>query len=1109
MQPSHFCKDPALEAPITALCCPRWSDDILFASGNSLHRHRLHSKGVEGELTARAPNGVVLSAIGRSNTHVLAAAADCVYCIPIDGVADPDNNSLRPVLRTCGGRVLCIVYDRASLLFVVVTADNKAFTVSQEAVATAYTQNTVCSQVMVRSGPGTAVVLAADALVEANDRCSIFTATYAGSVSLWSFRVREQPSSDDFAPCADHSKVPAHRPGCAILAIQALQDSAGYYVATCSDDRTATLYHASELPQTNSPSWRLLWRGEGSSFSRGRVFDVCLWASSTRPVLFYGVGSADGSIQVVEVALCGGTEGPPARYWYRAEQHSGLGTFRVGFAPPCDRATEPPLLISGGFDGTICATRWSMDSDDATQFCHCAVVSGERRKIRGVHVDGGGRTLYCTESEVVALDTGFPAPTVLRSFNLHKIANGMWPLKLLRPTCITTVTEGPLAIALVGTEGGHLFVLTYLGRPADPWLATVWSGHHKVLAMKAVSIAQSLGCCDASSSTKLVVLSSHSDNSVRLSVVDDSTVSTVARCCGCSGLQTVSFGLVYRDADNCAKSIRALVGDKKGALRSYELDLSALGAARLSDPRDLQPVTVTQIFPPSLSVALLDMTLCNGTTSVPVNVFSIDGNYGRVDLVSLEGTATGAEIPIAEHPLLQCPLRFPHKITVCLAVSSSCLVAQFGTSVSVYRRTPQVHTWRRVATYLSVKAPRLIAAAIIEGEDGSVRAVMSHCSDGVHIEGHQYTTTAEGATDTSILHGGLKTGKDFNCTVFHPAPLACFLHGSEDSSVVVDVGGPASTSPTTLVGPHQSNILAMACMPPPHTGAPAVARVVTTGGLATVAVWEWTPVTDWRVVNSKTDTSDLRGRADYSQYVPRYLSVLPVDAETVVAGGSDGLLRVLRLSPRTERNTPNDTLRCVMSFPLNRVHPKPIMALGTLHSEGAAPMRFVAGDTNGVLYVLLLTWSSDGDAQLTVEAQQRLEQSAVNAITQTGYTVQRPSGNSSTFFASLHDSGILHFVEVTGSSNDVTVMTPLAAMPTGVTAGRGVVWPGLNEPLYAVNDERVLRLCVTPDVFPFMQVVSKRRVNVRCVSGMAVGARDFDGRYQLTVVGQGTERFLL
>lgn len=541
---------------------------------------------------------------------------------------------------------------------------------------------------------------------------------------------------------------------------------------------------------------------------------------------------------------------------------------------------------------------------------------------------------------------------------------------------------------------------------------------------------------------------------------------------------------------------------------------------------------------------------------LPVTIVAADGAFVQTSLGALRCGRAGTRVV--------CPLRFPSGVSGVLAASPAMWITQYGTAVSVYTRRPGVHTWRCAASYTGVRAPRLLAARVYpcEGSESRTDCVIAHCSDGEHVERlhHGYAGGGGGKNllrhmtcapdSTTVLFGGVIPGKDFCCAQYLPSPVHGVVCGNEDSTLTVlhlPCGGvkegPALNDalPLTFAGPHSSNVLAMTLL---HC-ADAVCRFVSVGGLATVVVWECSAAWRWRVVAHSSATEDdlcpnadkqgsektiARAKAAHlkkhdkgerrtvvvpgsprgvsTESVPRHLSVCALNSHTFVVGSSDAHLYLYRLRSSGEE----ETLSCERRRLLRESCPRPVFAVNrdapsTLEGEREpAPMTMmIAGDTTGNVYLVAGT-------ELAVVACGKMEESAVNALSVMHRVKDAAcveSGSQSWRALSVHDSGTVRLLALSAQKRGAHYCSGsvvcLMQYGGGVTAGRAVSWPALRSPAVVVGEERMTELSLDVVSLAQLHVRDERRVNVRCVSGVATRTSDSGAITGIAVVGQGVE----
>ncbi|KEG09968.1 hypothetical protein DQ04_04371040 [Trypanosoma grayi] len=1093
-------------------------------------------------LVAELPDGAVISTLEQHVTVgaeaavvVVIGSGDRVYAASLLHKVQQSVTLVHPAFED-SARILQIRSLGPGAGVLVLTAFNSAFLFPDESLAVAHVATPITLSVVRYVVDGLGIALAADAVAEVGSgSIAVFAGTYAGAISAW--RVPAAAAAADFTkkqqrrqggqPVVSGGTLPvlscikAHRPGCAVFAVKALTvrrggttDSVCFCVATCSDDRSASLYVATAVAGglAEGMAWVCCWRGSGASFARRRVFDVSLHLTSgdddDDPALLLAAGGEDGTVHAlsfraqdlaVAARTAAGEVVAPVTLLHRSSQHDGRGVYKVALLSAVNSTAA--AVVSCGFDGAAHCTPLPPQRPRTATLVWRDMK--RRRHVRGVACDEQGALLACTEDELIIA----PLDAQLEEEGEQQQQQQRIPLptaeagsaKRELPSCISAVAFQPRRplIALVGTTCGNVYGVPYSAAATTrEQKDVVEEEEEKVHSNVAVLLC---GASPTSSSSKVLLLrgvywnehlllaSVHADRSLVVSAVrclEESPVVWMAASCPGVHTTALSMCVVVTAGGGELPLLCIFVGDDEGGLSIHLTDLTRRHEATTLPHHE-------RLFQHAVASVQMEATPPLSVSARRVTAVSVEGEW-RVFL--LDTAARRVDIrPVS------CPLRLPWRISSVLACSSTVAVTLFGNDVSVHARRSCCFSWQQVAQYHGVKAPRLLSATIPTATAGAgdLSAFVCHCSDGARAEWHACSS----ANGTRVLHGGATIGREYNTALFLPSPVSCFLCGSENSMITAmslqSTATRGTDLPLTFSGPHDSNILAMALCGSSSSSRKDTVRFVTAGGLATLALWEWSARHSWSVVAhvsqpQQQQKQNSAGEGTDSRGVPRFLSVC-VTCEDIVVGSSDGALKVFALT---------DTLALRREMLLCPSVPKPVTAVVTL---SAADRLVVAGDTNGVVAVCDV-------ASGAVLSHHSWAKAAVNALA-VGLRLQDAAGMWRVLAAM--DSGDVVLLHVGVAAVDVVCM-----LRVGLTAARGVSW--LHAPqedvAVAVNDERLVYLrahdastaaaaaaaaaaeAETVDTAEPLCVTGHRRVNVRGISGLAVASAT-----ACMVVGQGVE----
>ncbi|CCD20239.1 hypothetical protein, conserved, partial [Trypanosoma vivax Y486] len=1088
---------------------------------------------------------------------------------------------------------------------------------------------------------GLGIALAACSTVDIDSKsATVFVGTYAGAITGWripfpsTLQGAEREKANNTLKMDVHdcvtlpplSCINAHRPGCAVFAVQVLLlcdgcgghavrchcsgtgSNARFFVATCSDDRSATLYVSIDDSNSSTPGgsedhycsttcrltektkWICCWRGCGHLFSRRRLFDISLRVVVNHEPILLATGGEDGSVQVfsfnkkslVEIATSGKcretggkivTQIVPVTLLRRLQQHDGGGVYKVllvehSAGASCAHSVRSVCaVVSCGFDGCV-----QFNPVPPMEPHNVLVVRSEQRKgqkqhVRGVFCDNNGVLLVCTENElVVAEKVGSLADEQRYHFPTACVAKRDMPsclnaLVCDQPLSLGSTSHYATSLALVGTTCGNVYGVPYRwGTTCNPSGTSASCGGNrlgavipvsaqasptKVLFLQGMCYGQELLMTSVHAGGQLVVCSTRGSTGMYLRIL----FSTI-----CPGTHTTSLSVFCIGRRTHAdERLCIFTGDDGGALSSVAVELNEPSQEKVACSRQ-------SIFCNAVVAVHADGTgkssFC--TVEEKLSIISSQGEW-RVVVFNTQTLSL-------DSCHISCQLRFPWRVSTVLAWMSrreegngSCNVAVtlHGTDISVIVLRSAHSNWQLVAQCHDVRAPRLLAATISynllmpptekertrerweETKENGVGVHVCHCSDGVKALWYNYNISSY---CTRLLHGGVAAGRDYNAVLFLPCPSPCVVCGTEHSLLNVvplcQYGGFTGESSLTLLGPHDSNVLAASiCGFASFSSNSGVCDVraraigqwdyqedgvqfVTVGGMATVALWQWSERYSWRVVANRTSKQGLgesscgaSGDAikagvnqstagGVSQGVPRYLSVCTTAMEIVV-GSSDGTLKIFK---------PHAALNLCHSLVLSPSAPKPVTAVCTL---SGTERLVAAGDTSGLIAVVCA-------ASGRVLSSSRFSTTAVNALS----AVQCIGNDQQREMASLWcvlvamDSGDVLLLSV-----GLSAVQLLSSVRVGLTAVRGVSWVAnvqvprgqrqnaagnskwfhkLKGMAVAANDEQLLLMRENSGK---LTVVAHRRLNVRGISSLALGVsvETFSSDVLAVVVGQGME----
>ncbi|CBH18081.1 hypothetical protein, conserved [Trypanosoma brucei gambiense DAL972] len=1160
-----------LHAPVTAVSVS--SSWFCLAVG-----HRVLASSVDDDMdhssvfvVTELPNGAVITALEQhrmsyiaTNELIISAvvigSADRVYAAPLyrnelrEGAppaAKPHNSVLLLSLNNFA-RILYIqsLGDVAGIL--VLTTLNSAHVIPEQHLMVGWDASAGVAMreesqgiVLRRTVKGLGIALAASALMTA-DRCNIliFTGTYAGGVAVWSVpitsaeqQLRGMDDGTESLPVL--SRISAHSPGCAVFAVKAVAIGGSgeqrngsavtsrICVATCSDDRTATVYvshsdhsvgedtcTASHFQLTEKTRWVCCWRGSRAALARRRLFDISILPTRTHSRVVVATGGEDGTVNVLcfNQGELEAAETPlkPQTIHCRTHQHEGSGVYKVALVEHAVSSGYVTAVVSCGFDGCVYYTRLQPSELRKATLIPCTPIK-QRCHVRGLHCDDNGTLLACTEDEFIIIhfhkgDTSpheqrFPLPTTCSG--KKDVPSCLSAITSLSPPLVPSNNFAPKHIALIGTTGGGVYGVLYgawysnaaekeNGGRAPPTVVKLMTSSSKVLFVRGLQYQQ-----------HLVLATVHAGGQLVVSAFENiSERSTEWLSAVCAGTHTTALTLRLMKRTLRRECLCILTGDDEGSLYIHTVEPG--------ESQETQPLAWRdRLFQsPVAAVDTEEVVLPTSNSETRVTVLSHQGEW-RALVVDSD------DILKVDIRSISCPLLLPWRVSTVLAWSNgaakcgkgsndlSFAVTLFGTDITVFSRRPQISGWHPIAQCHEVRAPRLLTAAVssgvaADGAEGKGRyAYVCHCSNGREGEWCEYNPE----NSSRLLYGGVATGRDYNTVIVLPEPAACILCGAEQSTVSVlslpSKATNAMETPQTLSGPHESNILGMSycSIADGSVTCGEEVRFVTVGSLATVAVWEWSVRHSWRVMaHMNVRQQRVRGNGDSavdgptattSQCVPRFLSVCTT-AKDIVVGGSDGALRIFGFTSK---------LILRQKVVLDPQTPRPVTAVCALSIMGGL---VIAGDTGGALCVCCAqkgevlsrsVWKKVAVDALSVEKQERRE----------------GTGAASWRVLAAMDSGDI--VLVRASTHGIET---LSSVRVGLTAGRGVSWINCGETesmkehdgmAVAVNDERLTFLRIRGDVF---HVAGERRVNVRGVSGLAIdpSASPPD---MCVVVGQGVE----
>ncbi|EKG00752.1 hypothetical protein TCSYLVIO_008285 [Trypanosoma cruzi] len=1175
-----------LHAPVNAVTVgTRW---ICLAVGN-----RVLVGSVDGEsnsdfkLVTELPRGAVITALEqhvvddancKAGVILVIGSGDSVFVLnPLLLEWRAGDHHLTQLVLEDMARVLRIRSLGPGAGVLVITAISSAYILCEESLS--WVRASGEAPLLVRyAATGLGVALAADAVLEGDgDGMTVFTGTYAGSIAVWRLPVaaaqkqnNEEETEATRGALIPFSWINAHRQGCAVFAVKAITlrdrleaDQMRFCIATCSDDRTATLYISDGINclanMMEELKWTCCWRGAGASFSRRRVFDVSMYfTAENNGTMFFATGSEDGSVHAFvfnfqellnatstknlkeitkKNALLATTVG--RQLLHRGHQHDGRGVYKVALLR--NPTFNTIAVVSCGFDGAVYCTPLSAHAARRGE-----IVSQKekpKRHVRGVVCDDVGSLLACTEDELII----FPLDPKGKE---RRLSIPITDAKKDIPSCIK-VAAGSIwrgrqqfFLALIGTTGGNLYGTWYN-------LTGTQSQFQEEVEKELVNIFVLLHASSSRASKVLLVQGMHWQERVLIASIHadgnlillethtlDERVSEVRVTRRCAGVHTTALSICIfaSPMEDDEKEHRTpspkrqkrrqqqqrqqqghqrtqpwylgiFVGDDEGGL---SIDLVRIN--------DYAYTATTLLFREPLFrepiASVIRETRHINCPCERITVLSTQGEW-RVVLLHVEGQCVDI-VPVSS------PLRLPWRISSVLACSDTVAVTMFGTDISVYRRRLTRFSWHLVEEYHGVKAPRLLSATIpadISGV-GGLPVFVCHCSDGVQAEWF----ACDWLSETRILSGGAIIGREYNTALFLPSPAFAVVCGSENSMLTVLLAPHSPRmgmdAPLTITGPHDSNILAMAiCV---TNGDGSMMRFVTVGGLATLVLWEWSTYHNWRVVahvsQQHESTSAFPAANDRKKEgcgVPRFLSVCTTPEEIVV-GGSDGILRVF---------SPNDSLRllCEARFPTST--PKPMMAVATLNARNRL---VVVGDTSGTVgvcnvadgnFTTHFTWAKSAVNAIAVgrrigfQSQKQEEQ-------QQRYGQEREEGEKG---KGVEDTFAVWRVLAAMDSGDVVLLHVgvlaigvICVVRVGLTAARGISWitgspndDTDDDAAVAVNGECLtyLQTCGVQSAAggtEMLRVAWHTRVNVRGVSGLAVASPTRRSACAV-VVGEGVE----
>ncbi|EKF29040.1 hypothetical protein MOQ_007190 [Trypanosoma cruzi marinkellei] len=1137
----------------------------------------------EFQVVTELPYGAVITALEqhvvnnvncRAGVILVIGSGDSVFVLnpPLWEWRGGDHHLTQLVLEDMA-RVLRIRSLGPGAGVLVITAISSAYIIQEERLS--WMRASGEAPFLVRyAATGLGVALAADAVLEGDgDGMTVFTGTYAGSIAVWRLPVadaqkqkNEEETETTRGALIPLSWINAHHQGCAVFAVKAitLKDrmeagSVHFCVATCSDDRTATLYTSDSINSLANMreglKWTCCWRGAGTSFSRRRVFDVSMYFTAENDgTLFFATGSEDGSVHVFafhsrEVLNAASRKNLKEitkknvvssvtvgqRLLHRGHQHDGRGVYKVALLR--NPTSNTIAVVSCGFDGAVHYTPLSPHASRRGTIV--AQNEKPKRHVRGVVCDDVGNLLACTEDELII----FPLNPKGKE---RRLSIPIADAKKDMPSCIKVAAGSfwkgrqQYFLALIGTTGGNIYGMWYNLTGTQPQLQE--GEEEKELAKIFVLLHASssrrskvLFVQGKHWQERVLIASIHADGNLLLLEAHPlheraSEVRMTRHCAGVhtTGLSICIFASPIEDDEKKHQitppeqqkqkqqqgyqRTRLLyfgifVGDDEGGL---SLDLVRI--------KDYAYTATTLLFREPLFrepiACVIRETRHINSPFERITVLSTQGEW-RVVMVHVEGQCVDI-VPVS------CPLRLPWRISSVLACTETVAVTMFGTDISVYRRHLSRFGWHLAEEYHGVRAPRLLSATIPIDISGvsDIPVFVCHCSDGVQAEWF----ACDSLSETRILSGGAIIGREYNTALFLPSPAFAVICGSENSmlTVLLTPHSPrmGMDAPLTITGPHDSNILAMAvCI---TNGDGNRVRFVTVGGLATLALWEWSTYHNWRVVAHVSQqhecTSAFPAATDNEtegRGVPRFLSVCTT-LEEIVVGGSDGILRVF---------SSNDSLRllCEARFPTST--PKPMMAVATLNANNRL---VVVGDTSGTVgvcnvtdgsFTTHLTWAKSAvnaiavgrrigfQSQKQEEQQQRDEQKREEG--------EKGRGVEDAFAVwrvlAAMDSGDVVLLHV-----GVSAIGVICVVRVGLTAACGVSWitgstndDTDDDAAVVVNGERLtyLQTCGVETAAgrtEMLRVSWHTRVNVRGVSGLAVASSTRRSTCAV-VVGEGVE----
>ncbi|RNF06592.1 hypothetical protein TraAM80_03862 [Trypanosoma rangeli] len=1158
--PSSSRNSCILYAPVTAVSIGL--QRICFAIGNRvLEGDADVGSSSDFQVAAELPHGAVITALEQHAVSDLTGALDIILLIGSGDSVFVANSSSQEG-RSGGSHLSQFVLDDMARVLrlrslgqgggaLAVTAMNSAYLIREETLCSVHTSAT--PPLLVRYAvTGLGVALAADAVVVRDDAAmAVFTGTYAGSIAVWRVppagtrgRNNEEETGITHGAVNPISWIIAHRPGCAVFAVKvtilrdiAASDHVRFCVATCSDDRTATLYVSNSVPAFSSMMegmrWKCCWRGVGASFSRRRVFDVSLLLIAEHGgMLLLATGGEDGSVQVfgfpsqelirATTTLTSPTEAAegevapvaPVRLLHRGHQHDGRGVYKVALLR--NPASDATAVVSCGFDGAVHHTPVSPCPGRSAMIVLRNVQP--RRHVRGVLCDNEGSFLACTEDELIVFLQGATAKE-------QRLPIPITGTKKELPSCLSVAVGScwrrrqQYLLTLLGTTGGKVYGMWYSSTGAQPQCQ---KEEDEEVEMRDVVVLLHASASQASKvllvrgilrQERVLLVSVHASGVLIVLEVDPfhGIASKVWMTSQCAGVHTTTLSMCML-APQLVTQHEEYEQQKQQQGQDPELQQQYLCLFVGDDDGCISVDLVQTMGDACANTNLLprERLFQGAIASVTRQASHMKGPCERITVVSAQGEVRVLLLHVGGRNVdilpVSSPLRLPWRISSVLAYSETVAVTLFGTDISVYRRHPSRFSWYLVAEYHGVRAPRLLSATISTDLSGvgGIPVFVCHCSDGVQAEWF----TCDALSGTRILLGGAIIGREYNTTLFLPSPASAVICGGENSMLTA-FSLPYSSqmcmdTPVAFTGPHDSNILAMATCA--ATGDSGSVRFVTVGGLATLALWEWSMHHSWRVIaHVGQHRESVAGGEAEGRGVPRFLSVC-VTCEDIVVGGSDGKVRLFSLSEGLQLR--RKVLLCAST-------PKPVMAVATL---SAKDRLVVMGDTNGVLGVC-------GVADGSVTARLTWARSAVNAIAvgrQLQPWLQQQDGprqmktEEGNMFAVWRvlvamDSGEVALLHV-----GVSAIEMVCAVRVGLTAARGVCWiPGLprddadTDVAVTVNDERLACLFIrevseATGRTEMLYVAWHTRVNVRGVSGLAVASL-MERSLCAVVVGEGVE----